>query len=715
MGTHLIKKPQLLRTLAGSVLLSISLASAALAQTKTIERLRQEFANPPKQMRPMVRWWWPGGDVDPDELRQEIRILDEAGFGGAEIQAFRNGLKSEMSPDVAARVNDYPTATFYRKVRSAVEEAGRRGLFIDLTMGSGWPFGGGEAITPELASIQLLLLHKDVTGPSRFSERIELPAPRATTGMTLARASGSAGGDLPAGWQQRLQARTKIVSVLAMKGTDPVVDTRKGAVSPEPLVIVKESGRLDPKSTVVLTRSIRADGTLNWNVPPGAWHLFVFFQQPVDTRVIGGVGHGPQLVLDHMNRRALEAHLDRIMAPAASEIGSEYGRTIRAGFCDSLEVESEIYWTDDFLRQFRDRRGYDLTPWLPFVDVPGRGNVYPSYQTAPLFDGPGAERARRDYWLTVSDLWMERFFVPLHDWLHTHQLKARIQAHGAPVDVLKAYAIADIPETEQLAGGGKIEFLKLASSAAHVYGRDVVSAESFVHPGMAYKSTTESLRRDANRLIAAGVNEIVYHGFPYVYLDRPEPGWYPFARPPWFSDHFNDHNAQLWPAIPSLNAYISRLQLVGRSARPVHRYALYIPDVDYLKWISSGLTRASIDYDYVNDDVLNKSSVRNGKLVVPSGAEYETLVLPADDAAIRKKFAGVPIKIGELAADDTPVRWRVDDSEYVFYFNDTDVVKEYSLGPGSFELWDAATGEIASYTSRRVRLEPGTAQLLLKN
>ena len=63
-------------------------------------------------MRPMVRWWWPGGDVTADELRREVRVLDEAGFGGAEIHAFRIGLHTDV-PNVAARVNDYSTMSFY--------------------------------------------------------------------------------------------------------------------------------------------------------------------------------------------------------------------------------------------------------------------------------------------------------------------------------------------------------------------------------------------------------------------------------------------------------------------------------------------------------------------------------------------------------------------------------------------------------------------------
>ena len=686
--------------------------TALIANAQSLDSLRQEFANPPKEMRPMVRWWWPGGDVTPDELRREIRVLDEAGFGGAEIQSLRIGLKA-MPPEIAARVNDYATASFYHKVRAAVEEARDRGMFLDLTLGSGWPFGGGEAITPELASIELRFTHKTISGPSHVRERIALPDPRQTAGMNLARMSGSVSTELPPGWRERLQARTRIVAILAISGTNPVVEMRGGGLSPDQRPVVHTPGHLDPGSVKVLTGNVKSDGSFDWNVPSGQWQLFVFFQQPVETRVIGGVGAGPQLVIDHMNRAALEAHLERISEAANPEIGSFYGKTVRAGFCDSLEVESEIYWTDNFLEEFRKRRGYDLTPSLPFIGTPGRGDIYPPYRSAPWFDGPGAERIRRDYWQTVSDLWIDNFFAPLVDWLHAQDLMARVQAHGAPVDLLKAYGMADIPETEQLYADGRMEFLKAASSAAHIYGRRVVSAESFGHFGMAYRSTVESLQRDANRLIAAGVNQIVYHGFPYVYLDRPEPGWYPFAEPAPFSDHFNDHNAKIWPAIPALNAYISRLQLIARRSTPVARYAVYLPNLDYGGWVT-GPARASIDYDYVDDDALAKAVVRQNKLVVSSGAAYEALVLPTDNPDIQKRFSGVRILTIGLTPDQAPTRWRFGDSAFRFYFNDADSDKSYALGPGSFELWDPGTGKVTLYSGSDIRLGPGQAALLLR-
>lgn len=262
-----------------------SILSAAHAQS--LDSLRREFADPPKAMRPMVRWWWPGGDVTAEELRREVRVLDEAGFAGAEIQAFRIGLKTDVPADVATRVNDYPTPSFYSKVRVAAEEARLRGLFLDLTLGSGWPFGGGDVITPELASIELRFTHKTISGPSHFHDRIVLPPPRPTAGMNLAHMSGLTSEALPSGWQERLQARTRIIAILAVSGTEPVVEMKEAeGLSPATRPVVKASGRLDPGSLKVLTKRMKIDGTLDWEVPQGQWQLFVFFQQPVNTRVI---------------------------------------------------------------------------------------------------------------------------------------------------------------------------------------------------------------------------------------------------------------------------------------------------------------------------------------------------------------------------------------------------------------------------------------------
>jgi hypothetical protein len=666
---------------------------AAAVHGQTLDRILRDFSNPPKSARPWVRWWLPGGDIDADELRREIAAMDEAGFGGAEIQAFRVGLNPDMTDATLARVNDYPTRSFYGKIRAALEEAKSRGMRIDLTLGSGWPFGGGEAITPELASIELRSMHRTVKGPTMFREKLQLPPAAITLSSKLSTLTGVS-PLLPKDWYARMAARTRVVAVVAVKGSEPTA---------------KASGMLDQKSAIVLTKLLQPDGTLEWDAPEGDWQLFLFEQLPVDARVVGAAGAGPQLIMDHMNRAALEAHLNRIMGPALLEIGSHFGATLRAAFCDSLEVQAELYWSDGFLDEFRKRRGYDLTPFLPILKIPGYGDPYVYYDSQPNFDSQGAEKARRDYWRTVSDLWMENFFAPMIDWVHQHRVLARVQAHGAPVDVLRAYGMADIPETEQLYAGGRMEFLKAASSAAHIYGRKIVAAESFVHRNQAYGTTAITLERDVNKLIAAGVNQIIYHGFPYVYMDRPEPGWYPFSLPLAFSDHFNPH-AKIWKELPGINEYIGRLQSISQSAHAVMRYAIYHPQLVFPNAVE-GEEIPTRDYDYINDDALSRAKVVNGKLVTTGGADYETLVLPAEDAALRKRFSGVKILVGTPPADDAPMRWHLANSEFLFYYNATLKDREYSLPAGKFEQWDLNTGFVTPPSGERFLLTTGAAQL----
>src|SRR5258708_5012603 len=92
--------------------------------------VRQQFQSPAKKYRPLVRWWWPGDDVAEAELRREIDVLDRAGFGGAEIQAFNKGFANKnFSKAQTQRINSFATQSFFRHVGIAAEEARNHGMF----------------------------------------------------------------------------------------------------------------------------------------------------------------------------------------------------------------------------------------------------------------------------------------------------------------------------------------------------------------------------------------------------------------------------------------------------------------------------------------------------------------------------------------------------------------------------------------------------------
>ena len=47
-----------------------------------------QFQNPDLKYAPMVRWWWPGNDVDNTELKRELELFASNHIGGVEIQPF---------------------------------------------------------------------------------------------------------------------------------------------------------------------------------------------------------------------------------------------------------------------------------------------------------------------------------------------------------------------------------------------------------------------------------------------------------------------------------------------------------------------------------------------------------------------------------------------------------------------------------------------------
>ncbi|MBC3784213.1 hypothetical protein [Spirosoma utsteinense] len=99
------------------------------------------FQNPPLAFGPYARWWWPGNDVTKAELQREINLFADNAFGGVEVQTLALGLPLSTT-DVAARVRSWDTPTYYENLKTALEEARKRGMTVDLTDGSGWPPGG---------------------------------------------------------------------------------------------------------------------------------------------------------------------------------------------------------------------------------------------------------------------------------------------------------------------------------------------------------------------------------------------------------------------------------------------------------------------------------------------------------------------------------------------------------------------------------------------
>jgi len=135
-----------------SALLALMAGFAFGADPANVSELRSGFERPPNDARMMVRWWWFGPSVTKPELEREMRFMKEGGIGGFEVQPT---YALELD-DAAKGIKNFPymSAEFLDALTFAGEKAKELGLRMDLTLGSGWPFGGPH-IPVELASPRL--------------------------------------------------------------------------------------------------------------------------------------------------------------------------------------------------------------------------------------------------------------------------------------------------------------------------------------------------------------------------------------------------------------------------------------------------------------------------------------------------------------------------------------------------------------------------------
>jgi hypothetical protein len=532
------------------------------------------FAQPPADCHPWTRWWWPGSDVDPAQLRREVRWLKENGFAGAEVQAFSCGIDKKSPAQVKDRVFAANTPGYFANLRAMLDEAVAQGLQIDLNAGSGWP-SGGPHIGP--ADNMKTLVFGETLLEGGQTHAVALPEPQKPF---VYRAFGFAEVALGGPIMDYLPAHRELVALLAAQPA--------GGEAPQPWRRLDLTRQLRPGSVVDLTAQAR-NGQLTWTAPPGQWALVAIYAMPEGENPTLAAQSPPGLVVDHFDTAKIQAHYDALFGRQTG-LAPYFGRPIRAFFNDSFEFKTDRHFATGLLGEFQRRRGYDLRPLLPEVLVPGRDNFYFdlwSFKRRPAFSfGAFSEQVNYDYSLTVSDLIIERFLGTSNDWAARRGLLSRTQAYGMWLDVIKAAGHTHLPEAEQLYAGGTEMFLKLVASGAHLYGRPLVSAEAVVYQNRDHLTTPQKIKLSADKLFVSGINHFIYHGTPYGYppdsataQQYGDQGWHPFSSPFVAATFSSDISARSPFAayFKPLNTYMARAQYVLRQGQPEVDVLVYYP------------------------------------------------------------------------------------------------------------------------------------------
>ena len=587
-----------------------------------------EFTNPAKKYRPMVRWWWPGLEVEEEELRQEVRDLDKAGFGAAELQAFKIGSPSKMETDRAQRHHRFMHPYHYEMIAAVLDEAQKHGMTIDITQNSAWPTGGTH-IPFEESFGTLIIQTKAIEGGSEQLIKI-MPLKKPNVYKFL----GILKKVVPVFDLMRYIPQDKrLTKVVAGK-----LLSKKGKIRYSK---VKTPAKLDPASMIDLSDQIGPDNTIQWDAPEGMWQIFFCYEGSAGSQPLMDTRSAPDkdaLVVDHFSRQAATNHLEAFIGQGEDYFGDHFGSTLRALFTDSFEHSSPMNWSANFLEEFEKRKGYDLTPYIPVIYVPLRDIGFWTYGHEvglPCFDFPGdiGERIRYDYERTISDLYVDEFIKAVQGWSAEHGLLSRVQGYGFRADNLEMLGYSDIPETEQFYCGGMLHFMKMAGAAGTLYERSVVTAESLIWEGRSYMTTPLKWRVGADRLFESGVNQMIYQGLPYRHPGYPYPGFQPFASPEFtmflFTGDFS-RDAEFWPYFPTLNMYVSRMQHLMQETKTVAGigifYGLFDMPNGYYK--REELTQGILDEDdgeyksnRIVDMILGGNDAEGERLYVKEMAE----------------------------------------------------------------------------------------------
>ena len=602
--------------LISAILLILPLAGILPAQTKLSSRqLYSQFQNPDTRYRPFVRWWWNGDRVKAEELVRELHIMKDAGIGGVEINpiSFPSGADT-----LDTKPLKWLSDEWIDMLKVVFDEAERIGMYCDLIIGSGWPFGAEDLPRNERAEV-LLTYAREVPSGERFEMSLFNIFKEIDPGVTIVNP----------------RRTPELVSI---------------CLAPDPMNGLEDAIDLSGKIE---------DGVLTVDVPEGKWQIYAMVKFESFASVINGAPGAAGSILNHMDAAAVRRYLDHMVDTIEARIGPLSGH-VRAFFVDSMELEGNN-WTSDFAEVFKARRGYDVMPWLPFTmfEVGRLGDVksfeYGSKKSKKFQEE--VDRVRFDFELTKAELLQERFHKTFIDWSKGKGVKTRAQAYGRGFFPLESSLGLDFPEGESWTtnwlrhrigeemgdedyrrGRGYTMINKYVSSAAHLVGNRVVSAEEMTNTYKVFTTSLEFLKVGSDMSAISGVTHSVWHGFNYSPLEAKFPGWVQYGT-------FHNERNTWWPYVKNLNDYRARIASQLQNADMYTDIAI-LP-ANYDMWTTMGVqtepfpVKLNVPYtsliweaihktgggaDYVSEIILRDATVKKGKLCY-GPKEYGTLFL----------------------------------------------------------------------------------------
>ncbi|KAJ9123063.1 hypothetical protein QFC22_001252 [Naganishia vaughanmartiniae] len=640
--------------------------------TTTLPKRSSADVHHTSSMREKPKWWLPGSAVAYDTLTSQLESVKKAGFGGVEVAFLGNGGGKPGLREVNKWADQ--DGKWKRMVQYIWQECERLGITADLTVGPAFP-----AMVPDLSpnspGSAKELVHGKSTETYASGDKLDLSVLPEPTSMEAGRTPANPP-------DQKAQ-----LNMLAVYAVRVVVDGDQLPVKEQGSLVIDvgEDGTYRT-SVLEITKQYQNDATFtfpDYKRRNSRWISKSHFEQNADTYT-QELAH----VVDHLSEDgvrvlAVSSTLSGLLGRESNSFGGvvvyqEYyethildedmkatfkrmGSSLFEGLCDlststigqiandvfppadSLELSQTQYWTPALLQNFRQKRGYDLTPFLPLVLDEAKHHPFaPPFRTFRLSnpDGKGTQqrkslqdRVRHDFALTVSDLYLEKRLDPLKKWANSIGLALRNQPYGIDFDAAVAATKVDIVEGETLCFWGNDDSFRVLATGRDVAGSKLLSEELAASMHKHYALTWHDIIRMANRDFALGVNQVIMHGLPYPEAEDSEwPGYMPFlpaGKLPGFGDAWGERQPQ-WPLSSGYTKYLQNIQHILQSGRAIVDIGIYHGATEGVKrgMKDTALSEAGYTYGFPSDGLLARDDavVKDGKLW-SEGPGYKALVL----------------------------------------------------------------------------------------
>jgi hypothetical protein len=540
--------------------------------------------------KPWTYWWWMGSAVNKTDIKKQLVAFEKTGLGGVHIipiygvKGFEDQFKSFLSEE------------WFETVQYTIREAEKLNLGVDITLGTGWPYGGSQ-IDPKHAAKKLVSRQFDFPNSDLISINI-----------------------------QKKKSDIGLIDVIAVYASDG-----------------KERIDLTPQSGKEM---------INQKVTLSDWMVTVFGFTLTEQLVKRAAPGGEGLVMDYFDDQSVMYYLNYFDSIFSH---TEYPINPRALYHDSYEVY-RANWTGRFLDTFKELQEYDLFDYL-YVLEDGQNKDYPLIvhdvrETLSEFLYSQFTRTWTQWSNDQNKITRNQAHGSPGNLLDLYAL--------ADIPETESFGCSDfdIPGLEcdqdyeaDRFGRPSPLMMKFASSPAHLLSKPLVSSETATWLADHFKVSLKQIKPQIDELFTAGINHIFYHGITYSPENEGFPGWLFYA-----STNFG-LQSHFWDEFPLLNSYIENCQRPLQEATADNDILLYFPindiwanlrvgkrDILYLfdvhhyeQWFSATsfgevanlLWGDGFAFDYISDKQIGRLKIDDGKnAFINNQSKYRMIVVP---------------------------------------------------------------------------------------